>query len=159
MRARVGITGISSQAFQTRVVDAGCMLVSCRYQLIAALGVRSPPDWNRACRGLGGHAIREELCHQLAERSAPGSSISRYPALPPEHLDTPSKWPKEPCFRRKSMVSPRCGVVTITAGGNDLQFRRINVYAAWSASNRTSPIVSMLEAMLPDGSHFLGRRC
>jgi lysophospholipase L1-like esterase len=42
-------------------------------------------------------------------------------------------------------------VVTITAGGNDLQFAPALLYVAWLRLEPESPMVSLLGAMFPDG--------
>jgi lysophospholipase L1-like esterase len=42
-------------------------------------------------------------------------------------------------------------VVTITAGGNDLRFAPAMLYVAWSNVEPGSPMVPLLESMVPDG--------
>lgn len=48
-------------------------------------------------------------------------------------------------------VPPDADIVTVTAGGNDLQFAAAMLHAAWRRLEPESPVVPMLSAMLPDG--------
>lgn len=48
-------------------------------------------------------------------------------------------------------VPPDADVVTITAGGNDLQFAGAMLYAAWRHLEPTSLIIELLEPMFPHG--------
>jgi lysophospholipase L1-like esterase len=130
------------------------MLVSCSYQLIAALGSSfAAGPGIEPVADLAAMRSEKNYAHQLAERlGARLVDLTVSGATTANILDTPQQVAEGTVFPPQvDGVPADADVVTITAGGNDLQFAGSMLYAAWSRLEPDSPIVSMLEAMLPDG--------
>jgi lysophospholipase L1-like esterase len=91
--------------------------------------------------------------HQLAARLGAGLvDLTVSGATTANVLDTPQQIAEGPTYPPQlDGVPSDADVVTITAGGNDLQFAGAMLAVAWARSEPESPLVPMLNAMIPDG--------
>ncbi len=100
-------------------------------------------------------AMRSEknYAHQLAKRiGARLIDLTVSGATTANIIDTPQQVGEGTVYPPQIEGLPAdADVVTITAGGNDLNFSGGMLYAAWLHLEPTSPIVGMLEPLFPDG--------
>jgi lysophospholipase L1-like esterase len=124
------------------------------YQLIAALGssFAAGPGIEPVADAA---AMRSEqnYAHQLAVRlDARLVDLTVSGATTANILDVPQQISEGVVFPPQIEGLPTdAEIVTITAGGNDLQFAGAMLYAAWLRREPASPIVPMLSQMFPDG--------
>jgi lysophospholipase L1-like esterase len=127
------------------------------YKLIAALGssFAAGPGINPVAESA---AMRSErnYAHQLAERlDARLVDLTVSGATTANIIDTPQQTVEGVVYPPQVNDLPaEADVVTITAGGNDLQFAGAMLYAAWLRCEPESPMVSLLEPMFPNGIPF-----
>jgi lysophospholipase L1-like esterase len=143
-----------------RLVPAGRLLplwdhdLVPTYQLIAALGssFAAGPGIEPVAEAA---AMRSEknYAHQLAQRlGARLVDLTVSGATTANIVDTPQQTAGGLLYPPQIEGVPAgADVVTITAGGNDLQFAGAMLYTAWLRLEPKSPIVPMLEPMFPDG--------
>lgn len=100
-------------------------------------------------------AMRSErnYAHQLADRlGARLVDLTVSGATTANVLDTPQQIIEGVVYPPQlDGVPDDADVVTITAGGNDLQFAGAMLYAAWQNTEPESPIIGMLKPMFPQG--------
>ena len=124
------------------------------YHLIAAVGssFAAGPNIEPMAEAA---AMRSErnYAHQLADRLRAGLvDLTVSGATTANVLDTPQQVADGLTYPPQlDGVPSDADVVTITAGGNDLQFAAAMLYLAWLRSKPQSPLVPMLGAMFPDG--------
>jgi lysophospholipase L1-like esterase len=124
------------------------------YQLIAALGssFAAGPGIEPVADSA---AMRSEknYAHQLAARlGARLVDLSVSGATTANIVDTPQLIAEGLVYAPQVDGIPvDADIVTITAGGNDLQFAGAMLYVAWLRCEPESPVVAMLESMFPDG--------
>jgi lysophospholipase L1-like esterase len=96
---------------------------------------------------------QKNYAHQLAERlGARLVDLTVSGATTANIVDTPQQTVRGTVYLPQvDGVPAEADVVTVTAGGNDLQFAAAMLYAAWLSRKPKSPMVPMLRAMLPDG--------
>jgi lysophospholipase L1-like esterase len=148
------VTSLQPVQLLTRCTQQWHDHIVSRYQLIAALGSSFA-----AGPGIGPvadlAAMRSEknYAHQLAELlGARLVDLTVSGATTANIVDTPQQVAEGIVYRPQVDGIPAdTDVVTITAGGNDLQFAGAMLYVAWLRLEPDSPVVAMLEAMLPDG--------
>jgi lysophospholipase L1-like esterase len=124
------------------------------YKTIAALGssFASGPGIEPVADA-GAMRSAKNYAHQLAERlEAELVDLSVSGATTANVVDTPQQSPDGSVFPPQVDGLPTdADAITVTAGGNDLQFAGAMSYVAWLRLEPESPIVAMLGAMLPDG--------
>jgi lysophospholipase L1-like esterase len=124
------------------------------YQLIAALGssFAAGPGILPVADAAAMRSQRN-YAHQLAERlGARLVDLTVSGATTANIVDTPQQTAEGVVYPPQvDGVPAEADVVTITAGGNDLQFAGAMLYAAWLRLEPESPAVPMLGAMFPDG--------
>ncbi len=100
-------------------------------------------------------AMRSEknYAHQLAARlDARLVDLTVSGATTANIIDTPQQLGEGTMYPPQiDGVPADADVVTVTAGGNDLQFAGGMLYAAWLRLEPASPIIGMLELLFPDG--------
>lgn len=127
------------------------------YQLIAALGssFAAGPGIEPVADSA---AMRSErnYAHQLAKRlGARLVDLSVSGATTANIVDTPQQIAEGLVYPPQvDGVPADADIVTITAGGNDLQFAGAMLYVAWLRYEPEAPVVAMLEPMFPDGIPF-----
>ena len=127
------------------------------YPLIAALGssFAAGPGIEPVAESA---AMRSEknYAHQLAERlGARLVDLTVSGATTANIVDTPQQVAEGLVYPPQVDGIPTdADVVTITAGGNDLQFAGAMLYVAWRRLDPGSPVVEMLEPLFPDGIPF-----
>lgn len=91
------------------------------------------------------HQLAERLGARLVDRTVSGATTAHI-------VDTPQRMGEGVEYPPQIDGIPSgADVVTITAGGNDLLFAPAMLYAAWSHIEPESPIVPLLESMVPSG--------
>jgi lysophospholipase L1-like esterase len=91
------------------------------------------------------HRLAERLGARLVDLTVSGATTANI-------VDTPQQTAGGVVYPPQvDGVPADADVVTITAGGNDLQFAGAMLYAAWLRLEPESPAVPMLGAMFPDG--------
>jgi lysophospholipase L1-like esterase len=124
------------------------------YQLIAALGSSfAAGPGIEPVADAGAMRSQRNYAHQLAERlGARLVDLTVSGATTANILDTPQRTAWGARYSpQMDGVPAEADVVTITAGGNDLQFAGAMLYTAWLRLEPDSPVVPMLGAMVPDG--------
>ncbi|MFK4481685.1 SGNH/GDSL hydrolase family protein [Curtobacterium sp. AB7] len=124
------------------------------YQLIAALGssfAAGPniePVVDRAAMRSGNnyaHQLADLLDAELVDLTVSGATTANV-------IDTPQQVAKGVSFPPQiDGVPADADVVTITAGGNDLQFAGAMLYSAWSHAEPDGQMASLLGQMFTDG--------
>jgi lysophospholipase L1-like esterase len=96
---------------------------------------------------------KKNYAHQLADRlDARLVDLTVSGATTANVIDTPQQITEDLTFPPQlDGVPADADVVTITAGGNDLQFAGAMLYAAWRRTDTDSPLVPMLGQMFPNG--------
>jgi lysophospholipase L1-like esterase len=121
--------------------------------LIAALGssFAAGPGIEPVAEAAAGRSARN-YAHQLADRlGARLVDLTVSGATTANILDTPQQVAPGVAFPPQlDGVPADTDVVTITAGGNDLQFAKAMLYVAWQRMEPESPMVSMLRSMLSE---------
>jgi lysophospholipase L1-like esterase len=124
------------------------------YQLIAALGssFAAGPGIEPVADAAAMRS-QKNYAHQLAERlGARLVDLTVSGATTANIVDTPQQIAGGPVYPPQADGVPAdADIVTITAGGNDLQFAGAMLYAAWLRLEPGSPVVTMLEPMFPGG--------
>jgi lysophospholipase L1-like esterase len=124
------------------------------YQLIAALGSSfaagpgiepvSDPAAMRSERNYA-HQLAERLGARLVDLTVSGATTANV-------LDTPQQIAEGLVYPPQlDGVPADADVITITAGGNDLQFAPALLYVAWLRTDPESPLVPMLGALFGSG--------
>jgi lysophospholipase L1-like esterase len=91
------------------------------------------------------HLLADRLSARLVDLTVSGATTANI-------LDTPQRITDEIIYPPQADGVPAdTDVVTITAGGNDLEFAGAMIYAAWLRLQPDSPAVAMLSSMFPDG--------
>ncbi len=91
------------------------------------------------------HQLAERLCARLVDLTVSGATTSNI-------VDTPQQTAEGCTFPPQiDGVPNNADVVTITAGGNDLQFAGAMLYSAWCNREPESPALSYLAPMFPAG--------
>lgn len=125
-----------------------------RDQLIAALGssFAAGPGIEPIADPAAGRS-EKNYAHQLAGRlGARLVDLTVSGATTANLIDTPQQVIDGTVYPPQvDGVPADADVVTVTAGGNDLQFVGGMLYAAWVRLEPESPIVGVLEPMFPDG--------
>jgi lysophospholipase L1-like esterase len=125
-----------------------------RYQLIAALGssFAAGPGIEPVADAAAMRSQRN-YAHQLAERlGARLVDLTVSGATTANIVDTPQQAAGGIVYPPQiDGVPADADVVTITAGGNDLQFAGAMLYTAWLRLDPESPVVPMLAATFPAG--------
>lgn len=125
-----------------------------RYRLIAAVGssFAAGPGIEPVADTA---AMRSEknYAHQLADRlSAQLVDLTVSGATTANVIDAPQQTIAGITFPPQlDGVPADADIITITAGGNDLQFAGAMLYAAWLHSESESPVAQMLVQMFPNG--------
>jgi lysophospholipase L1-like esterase len=124
------------------------------YQLIAALGSSfaagpgiapiEDPAAMRSGRNYA-HQLAERLGAQLVDLTVSGATTANVIDTPQQLADGSTRPPQT------DGVPANADVVTITAGGNDLQFAGALLYLAWQRHDPESPMVQMLGQMFAGG--------
>ncbi|RFA08119.1 hypothetical protein B7R54_01975 [Subtercola boreus] len=127
------------------------------YRLIAALGSSfaagpgiEPIEEAAAMRSSRNyaHQLTTLLGAELVDLTVSGATTANV-------LDTPQQFSEQLVFPPQADGVPAdADVVTITAGGNDLQFAGAMLYTAWLSADPSSPLVPMLGAMFSGGIPF-----
>lgn len=124
------------------------------YRLIAALGssFAAGPGIEPVADAAAMRS-RKNYARQLAERLGAGLvDLTVSGATTANIIDTPQQTAAGIVYPPQvDGVPADADVVTITAGGNDLQFAGAMLYTAWLRLEPTSPAVPLLGAMFPDG--------
>jgi lysophospholipase L1-like esterase len=124
------------------------------YRLVAALGSSfaagpgidpvADPAAMRSERNYA-HLLADRLSARLVDLTVSGATTANI-------IDTPQRVTEEIVYPPQAdWVPADADVVTITAGGNDLEFAGAMIYAAWLRLEPDSPAVAMLSSMFPDG--------
>jgi lysophospholipase L1-like esterase len=124
------------------------------YQLIAAVGSSfaagpgiepvADADAMRSQKNYA-HQLAGRLGARLVDLTVSGATTANI-------VDTPQQTARGIVYPPQlDGVPADADVVTITAGGNDLQFAGAMLYTAWLRLEPESPAVPMLGAMFPDG--------
>ena len=91
------------------------------------------------------HQLARQLETRLVDLTVSGATTANI-------LDTPQQLVDGSVYPPQVAGLPvEADVVTITAGGNDLQFAGAMLYAAWLRIDPESPMTSMFRQMLPHG--------
>ena len=91
------------------------------------------------------HQLADRLGARLVDLTVAGATTANL-------LDTPQLMAEGVEYSPQiDGVTPDTDLVTITAGGNDLQFAGAMLFSAWHRYEPSSPIVAFLEPMFPDG--------
>ena len=91
------------------------------------------------------HQLADRLEAQLVDLTVSGATTANV-------IDTPQQLTESVTYPPQlDGVPAEANIVTITAGGNDLQFAGAMLYAAWLRSEPESPLVQMLGQMFPNG--------
>jgi len=91
------------------------------------------------------HLLAGRLGARLVDLTVSGATTANI-------VDTPQHVTQEVVYPPQvDGVPADADVVTITAGGNDLEFAAAMIYAAWLRLEPDSPAVPMLSSMFPDG--------
>jgi lysophospholipase L1-like esterase len=124
------------------------------YQLVAAVGssFAAGPGIEPVANA-GAMRSERNYAHQLADRlGAKLVDLTVSGATTATIVDTPQQVAANLTFPPQLDGLPSdADVVTITAGGNDLQFAPALLYVAWLRLEPESPMVNMLGAMFPNG--------
>ncbi len=125
-----------------------------RYRQIAALGSSfaagpgiqpvADPAAMRSSRNYA-HLLADRLGAQLVDLTISGATTATILHTPQVTM-TGAQYPPQ-----VHGLPADADLVTVTAGGNDLQFASSMLYAAWSATDLRSPIVTMMAQQFPDG--------
>ena len=91
------------------------------------------------------HLLAERLGARLVDLTVSGATTANIIDAP-QQMGEGVEYPAQ-----LDGVPADSDVVTITAGGNDLLFAPALLYVAWSHTEPDSPIVPLLESMVPDG--------
>ena len=91
------------------------------------------------------HQLALRLGARLVDRTVSGATTANILDTPQQLLDGTLHPPQ------LAGLPVETDVVTITAGGNDLQFAGSMLYAAWCRSNPDAPMTSMFRQMFPAG--------
>jgi len=124
------------------------------YHLIAALGssFAAGPGIEPVADAAAMRS-QKNYAHQLADRLGAGLvDLTVSGATTANIVDTPQQTAGGIVYPPQvDGVPADADVVTITAGGNDLQFAGAMLYAAWLRREPESPMVPMLGPMFPEG--------
>jgi lysophospholipase L1-like esterase len=91
------------------------------------------------------HQLATRLGARLVDLTVSGATTANV-------LDTPQQMSDGVVYEPQLYGVPvDADVVTITAGGNDLQFAGAMLYVAWLHFDPESPMVGLLASMFPDG--------
>lgn len=125
-----------------------------RYRHVAALGSSfaagpgiqpvADPAAMRSTRNYA-HLLADRLGASLVDLSVSGATTATILHTPQVTM-TGAQYPPQ-----IHGLPADADLVTVTAGGNDLQFAASMLFAAWSRTDPTSPIVSLMAEQLPDG--------
>jgi lysophospholipase L1-like esterase len=91
------------------------------------------------------HQLAERLGARLVDLTVSGATTANIVDMP-QQMGEGIEYPPQ-----IDGIPADADVVTITAGGNDLLFAPAMLYVAWSNVDPGSPIVPLLESMVPDG--------
>lgn len=91
------------------------------------------------------HQLAHRLGARLVDLTVSGATTANVIDIPQQMADGRSYPPQ------LDGVPSDADAVTITAGGNDLQFAGAMLYAAWRHAEPDSPLVPMLGQMFPSG--------
>jgi lysophospholipase L1-like esterase len=98
------------------------------------------------------HLLAGRLGARLVDLTVSGATTANI-------VDTPQHVTQEVVYPPQvDGVPGDADVVTITAGGNDLEFAAAMIYAAWLRLEPDSPAVPMLSSMFPDGIRLPSNR-
>ena len=125
-----------------------------RYRHVAALGSSfaagpgiqpvADPAAMRSTRNYA-HLLADRLGASLVDLSVSGATTATILHTPQVTM-TGAQYPPQ-----IHGLPADADLVTVTAGGNDLQFAASMLFAAWSRTDPTSPIVSLMAEQLSDG--------
>lgn len=91
------------------------------------------------------HQLAERLGARLVDRTVSGATTANI-------VDTPQATPDGREFAPQLEGVPAdADVVTVTAGGNDLQFAGALLHTAWTRHDPTSPLLDLMGAQFPHG--------
>lgn len=91
------------------------------------------------------HQLAERLGAELVDLTVSGATTANV-------IDTPQQSPTGSTYPPQvDGIPANADVITVTAGGNDLQFAGALLYFSWLRLEPESPIVPMLGAMFTDG--------
>lgn len=123
-----------------------CLLAALGSSFAAGPGIDpiEDPDAERSGRNYA-HQLAERLSARLVDRTVSGATTANI-------VDTPQAMPDGREFAPQLEGVPAdADVVTVTAGGNDLQFAGALLHTAWTHHDPTSPLLDQLGAQFPHG--------
>lgn len=125
-----------------------------QYRIVAALGSSfaagpgiqpvADPAAMRSSRNYA-HLLADRLGAALVDLTVSGATTATILHTPQVTM-TGAQYPPQ-----IHGLPAHADLVTVTAGGNDLQFAASMLFEAWSATDPRSPIVTMMAPQFPDG--------
>lgn len=124
------------------------------YRLLAAVGSsfaagpniepHADPSVGRSAKNYP-HQLAELLGSQLVDLTVVGATTANIIDVPQQMFDGSTRPPQ------LDGLPAEADLVTITAGGNDLQFLGAMLYTAWTHQDPAGQMTELLRPMLPDG--------